>query len=132
MERFRPRLAANPSQYVAREVLVFDQVRQGRADVLDLDADGAARVFGTREGNLFEQPFHAGVEAAGADVLEGAIDPLRVARDLANGFLGELKIDALGPQKSRVLLQQRVLRLRQDPNEVFLGQGIELDANREA
>src|SRR5215472_2310125 len=131
-ELYRPRSRANPSQYVAREVLVFDQVRQCRADVLDLDANGAPRVLGAREGNFLEESLQDRVEAPGTDVLQGSIDPFRVTRDLANGLFRKLKIDVLRSQQRRVLLEQSILGLGQNPNEVLLSQGIELDPYRKA
>src|SRR5215475_13163486 len=82
-------------QYVAREVLVFDQIRQCRADVLDLDANGAPRVLGAGEGNFLEESLQDRMETPRADVLQGPIDPFRIARDLPNGLFRKLKIDVL-------------------------------------
>src|SRR5262249_41190786 len=97
-----------------------------------LDADRLARVLRSREGDVLEQALEDRVEAAGADVLERAVDALGVARDLADRLLGEGEVDALRLEERAILLQERALRLRQDPHEVGLRGGAELDADRKA
>ena len=61
-----------------------------------------------------------------------AVDALGVARDLADRVVGELEVDVLRREERVVLLQERVLGLREDADEVLLGQGVELDADRKA
>src|SRR5512145_1891829 len=85
-----------PSEDVAREVLVLDDVAQALAHARRVDDDGLAAALGRIEGDVVEEALEDGVEAAGADVL-GALVHLRGdLGDLGDRVLGEGEVHALG------------------------------------
>src|SRR5207253_11511036 len=115
---------------VTGQVLVADQVGEGGGPGLHTDRDRAARVFRSRERDVFEEPLENRVQAPRSDVLERAVDALGVARDLPDGVVRESQIDLFRGEERPVLLQESVLGLGQDPDEIPFGQRVELHADR--
>jgi hypothetical protein len=72
------------------------------------------------------------VEAARADVLVALVDLERDGRDGADPVRRELQVHGLGLEQRGVLTRERVLGLGENLDEVALGEGFELDADREA
>ena len=72
------------------------------------------------------------MQAARADVFGLLVDRKSEARDGVNGVLCELDIDPLSRQQRFILARQRILWLGEDALEVFDGQRLQLDTNREA
>ena len=72
------------------------------------------------------------MQTARADVLHALVHQRGDARDLGDAVGRELELRAFGLDERRVLLRERVLRLRHDAHEVLLGERLELDANRKA
>ena len=72
------------------------------------------------EGQLLQQLLQDGMQAAGADILVLGIHVTCQLGQAVDGILGKLQLDALCAQKCLVLLQQGVLRLREDALEILL------------
>lgn len=62
---------------------------------------------GSLERELFQQFFHYGMEAAGADVFGLVVDDARQPGDFFDPVCGKLQLDSVGAQQGRVLLEQR-------------------------
>jgi len=63
--------------------------------------------------------------AASAIASIGLGDPL-------DAVFREFQLDSHGPEQFTVLADQRALGLRQDPDQLFLAQGLQLDSDRQA
>src|SRR5688500_227504 len=72
------------------------------------------------------------MQAARADVLGLVIHYRGVARDLADGVVGEGQAYAFRREEGHVLRGEGVLRLAQNSLEVGFGEGLELDADGKA
>src|SRR5437762_2752923 len=81
---------------------------------------------------LFEKLLHDRVQAPRADVLRARVDFHRDLRDRLHRLRCPPETDPLRPEKLRVLPEQRVLRFRQDADEILARQGVQLDPDREA
>src|SRR5213594_799989 len=125
-------LRASPSQNVPRQVLVAGDVAEASPHVAGVDGQLLARHFRGVERDLLQQPLHDRVEPPPPDVLRARVHLHRNVRDRLHRIRRELQGHLLRPQQLRVLLEQRVLRFRQDADEILARQGVELDADREA
>src|SRR5437667_1138187 len=121
-----------PSQNVPRQVLVARDVAQASRDVAGVDGQLLAGHVRRVERDLLQQPLHDRVEPPGADVLRARVHPHRDLRDRLHRIRREPERHLLRPEELRVLRDQRVLRFRQDADEILARQGVELDADREA
>src|SRR2546426_8563249 len=122
----------DPSQDEARQVLVLEDLLEPLADVCSVDQYLPATHLGRVERDLVEQALHHRVEAPCTDVLGPLVHLGRDARDLGDGVVAEDELHALGVEERRVLTGERVLGLREDADEVVLGERLELHADREA
>src|SRR5256712_472726 len=128
-----PRLRrASPSQNVPRQVLVAGDVAEASPHVAGVDGQLLAGHLGGVERDLLQQPLHDRVAPPRPDVLRARVHLHRNIRDRLHRVRRELESHLLRPQQLRVLLEQRVLRFRQDADEILARQGVELDADREA
>src|SRR2546427_728679 len=128
-----PRLQlASPSQNVPRQVLVAGDVAEASPHVAGVDGQLLAGHLRGVERDLLQQPLHDRVEPARPDVLCARVHLHRNVRDRLHRIRRERESHLLRPQQLRVLLEQRVLRFRQDADEILARQGVELDADREA
>ena len=67
-----------------------------------------------------------------ADILDAAVDLGGQVGDGFDGFGGEVQGDVLGGQQRLVLVDQAGFRLGQDAHQIVAGQGLKLDADRQA
>src|SRR5256712_3030601 len=125
-------LRASPSQNVPRQVLVAGDVAEASPHVAGVDGQLLAGHLRGVERDLLQQPLHDRVEPPRPDVLRARVHLHRNVRDRLHRVRRELESHLLRPQQLRVLLEQRVLRFRQDADEILARQGVELDADREA
>src|SRR5436305_439122 len=124
------RSSAAPSQDVPRQVLVPRDVTEARVDVAGVDRQLLAGHVGRVEGDLFEKLLHDRVQAPRADVLRARVDFHRALRDRLHRLRCPPETDPLRPEKLRVLPEPRVLRFRQDADEVVARQGVLLAPHR--
>src|SRR5215203_3801984 len=117
------------SQDVARQIFVADDVVEHAADVRVVDRHRLVGEVRPLERDLVEQLFHHGMEAPRPDVFRLVVDFGGERRNAIDGLLGESERDALGVEQRDVLLDQRVLRLREDAHEVVAPERLELHAN---
>ena len=103
-----------------------------RSTKLGVDPDFLAGPVGGGEAHLVEHPLHHRLQPARADVLDRAIDLGGDARDRRDRVVGEVELDAFGPHQRHILLDEARLGVGEDALEILLGQGIELDADRQA
>src|SRR3989304_10632635 len=106
-----------PLQYVSREVLVLEDIVKPPLDVRPVYDDFACRHVGGGEGNLVKYPLHDGMEPPCPDVLHPFVNLRRYGRYLPHGVVRVLDLHALSLEELLVLLQERVPRLRKDPDE---------------
>src|SRR5512133_4351953 len=71
------------------------------------------------EENILEQRREHGMEPPRADILHLLVDIGRHASDLANAIIREFQLDPFGGEKCTVLLDERVLRDRQDLGKIL-------------
>src|SRR2546426_174952 len=119
-------LRASPSQNVPRQVLVAGDVAEASPHVAGVDGQLLARHLRGVERDLLQQPLHDRVEPPRPDVLRARVHLHRNIRDRLHRVRRELESHLLRPQQLRVLLEQRVLRFRQDADEILARQGVEL------
>ena len=101
-------------------------------DIGGVDDDAAGFHVGRLETELFEQAFHDRVETPRADVLRRLVDPVCIIGKRLDRVGLESQLDPLGLEQGLVLPGERVFRLRQDADEVRLGQVLQFHADREA
>src|SRR5690349_15403818 len=117
---------------VLRQVLGGKNRLERLLHVLGVDVQLALGALGGAVAQLLEQGLEDRVQAPGSDVLGPLVRLGRVLGDRVDGVLGEAELDALGGEERHVLAGERVLGLGEDPDEVLLLEGLELDADREA
>ena len=76
-----------------------------------------------------EQSLHDGMQSSGADILRSFVDMIGDFCDSSNTALDKLQADILGGKQRFVLRCQRRVRFRQDANEVFGRERLQLHAN---
>src|SRR5713226_749019 len=116
-------------QDVPREVLVADDVGQPRVHVGGVDGDLLAGHRRRVERHVLQQLLHDRVEPPGADVLRRRVDLHTDLRHRLHRVGRERERDLLRPQQLDVLPDQRVLRVRQNADEILARQGVELHAD---
>src|SRR5947208_11581073 len=121
--RLRLRLVLPSSQDVPRQVLVTGDVAEASPHVAGVDGQLLARHLRGVEGDLLQEPLHDRVEPPCPDVLRARVHLHRNVRDRLHRIRRELESHLLRPQQLRVLLEQRVLRFRQDADEILARQG---------
>jgi hypothetical protein len=87
-----------PLQHIPAQVAVFDDIGELLLHVAGVNGYLLLADFRRFEGEFFKQPFHHRIEPARTDILGTLIDLLGQSRDLGDGILGELQLDALGVQ----------------------------------
>src|SRR5437763_12580043 len=105
---------SGPSQDVAAQILVLDDIGQHFLNVGRVDADGFLFEIRALERNLVEELFHDRMEAPCPDVLRGFVDGGCEASDFLYRLIVEGKLDAFSFERSDVLLDERVLDPRQE------------------
>ena len=83
-------------------------------------------------GDVFEDLFQDRVQPAGADVFRFPVDPVSVFSNGIDAVVGKVQSQAFRFEKGRILFDQGLARFGQDAAEVFNGQRLEFDADREA
>src|SRR6266851_5248286 len=116
-------------QDVAAQVLVLDDVRELLGDVSGIYLHILLFEVGRFKRDFVENFFKNGVQTAGADVFGLLVHAGGEARNGGDGVLGDVELDSFGFQQRDVLLDQRVLRLRQNADEIFFLQRLQLYAN---
>jgi hypothetical protein len=97
-----------------------------------VDPHRLAAAVGGGVAHLLQQLLEHGLEPAGADVLDLAVDVVGEGGQGLDGLVGELQRDALGGQEGDVLLDQARLGLDQDAGQVVAAERLELDPDRQA
>ncbi|MNP72122.1 hypothetical protein D3C76_1686090 [compost metagenome] len=83
-------------------------------------------------GNIFHQTLKHGVQTTRADVFGAFVNLPCGFCDAADAIGGEVDIDAFGAHQRFVLLGQRRAWLGQDALEIFGGQRLQFNADRQA
>src|SRR5881296_3367673 len=120
------------SQNVPRQVLVARDVTQASRHVAGVDGQLLAGHVRSIERDLIQQSLHDRVEAPRPDVLRARVHLHRDLRDRLHRVRREPERHLLRSEELGVLRDQRVLRFRQDADEILARQGVELDADRKA
>src|SRR5436190_11509977 len=120
------------SQNVFAQVLVLDDPQQPLPYRRPVEHDVLGRIVGQLEQHVLEQRREHSVQPPRPDVFHPLVHLRRDARDLLHAVGRELECRAIRRAQRRVLLGQRVLRLRHDAHEVGFGERRQLDPDREA
>jgi hypothetical protein len=102
--------AQDRSQDVLRQVIVLDDAREPRVDVIGIDTDRATFELGCVEGNVVQQPLHHGIQPPRADIFLFFVDVERDLGEAADPVGLERKLDALGREQCLVLARQARVR----------------------
>src|SRR5438094_2470832 len=113
---------------IAAQVFVLEDLRHPLLDLRSVEHDALDWIVRQLEQHVLEQRGEHGVQPAGADVLHALVGLAGDARDLAHPLRRELQRRPLGGDQRRVLLGERVLRLRHDAHEVVFRQRPQLNA----
>src|SRR5947209_6406949 len=116
-------------QDVAAQILVLDDIRELLADVSGVNLHVLFLQVRRFERDFVEHFLEDGVQTPGADVFGLLVHAGGEARDGGYGCVGNVELDAFGIQQRDVLLDERILRLRQNADEIFFLQGLQLDAD---
>src|SRR5271157_639633 len=116
-------------QDIAAQVLVLDDIGELLVDVGRVDLHIFLFQIRGFEGKLVENLFKNGVQAARADVFRLLVDAGGEARDGRHGIIGKYEFNAFGIQQRDGLFQKRVLRLREDADEVLFLKRLQFDAD---
>ena len=81
--------------------------------------------------DFLEKLFHDGVQPAGADVFGILIDFTGDPGDFLDSIISEFESHLFRFQQLGVLDDERVFGFGEDPHKIFLGKGLQLDAERE-
>src|SRR5580698_10342590 len=84
-----------------------------------IDNEGLATAVGRGEADILQQPLQYRVQPPRADVLHAIVDVRGKVSQCVHRVVTEVQRHALGSQQRRVLLQQGVLGLGQDPPQVI-------------
>src|SRR5262249_27829108 len=114
------------------QILILDDISKLLANISRIYFDVFLFQIRAVKGHVFQKFLENRVKAASADVFGGLIHPSCKIRDLLKRLLVELQLSPFGVQQRLILFDQRVLRLLQNANEVFLAERLELHTNREA
>src|SRR5579872_96693 len=101
-------------------------------DVVRIDPDRFAVTIGRGKGNVVEHALHHGLQTSRANILHRRIDGNRDIGERVDRAVGDVERHAFGLHQRDILLDQRGLRLGQDPPHVVAGERLEFDANRQA
>src|SRR5579864_868884 len=118
----------NSSENIVRQVLIFHNLGEPVLHVGFIDRDAAGR-FGRFERYHFQDALEHRVQPSGADIFRLLVDLGREYGDRVDAAVRKIEHDPVGCEQLPVLLDERVLRLRQDGFEVFLRQAVELHAD---
>src|SRR6266852_1062335 len=116
-------------QDVAAQILVLDDIGELLVHISRIHFDVFLLEVRSLEGQLVEDFFENGVEAAGADVFRLLVDHGSELRDGVDGVVGDVELDAFGFEQRDVLLNERVLGLGENADEVFFLERLQLNAN---
>src|SRR6266404_5945560 len=106
-------------QDVAAQVLVLDNVGELLVHVGGVDLNIFLLEVGGFEGELVENFFEDGMQAAGANVFGLLIDNGRELGDGVDGVVGDVQLYAFGFEQRDVLLDQSILGFGEDADEIF-------------
>lgn len=95
------------------------------------DATREHAPVGRGKADIIQQLFHDRVQAAGADILDRFIDRKGDGGDFVDGVITEINGDVFSPDQGLVLADQAGIGFGQDAAEIFLGQGVQLDTDRQ-
>src|SRR5262249_31792278 len=101
-------------------------------DIVGIDPKPVAAPVRGLKGDLVQNLFHDGVEAAGPDILGALVDQGRKFGDLLQPIGGEFDLHLFSVHQRLVLRGKRIGRLLQDAQEIVFAKGVELDADRKA
>src|SRR5206468_8484934 len=126
------RRGESASEDIPAQILVFYDVPEPLAHVLNIHTDRLFLQLHASKGDLFQERLHDRVEPARADVLGILIHHASKPCQFPDSIFGETEPDSLSFQKRGVLLDQSVPGLRKNPDKFVLTQGSHLHANWEA
>jgi predicted Zn-dependent protease with MMP-like domain len=115
---------ASRSRTLAPSNTIFFSLRSG-------SSNRTSSILGQLEQDVVHQGGHDGLKAAGPDVLHRVVGAKCHPGDLIDSVCREIERRLLGRYKRLILFGQGVLGLGHDPDEVFLGQRVELDPDWE-
>src|SRR6266851_8578042 len=116
-------------QDVAAQVLVLYDIGELLVHVGGIHFDVFLLEVRSFKGQFVQNFFKDSVEAAGADVFRLLVDDGCELRDGVYGVVGDVELDAFGFEQRDVLLDERVLGLRENADEVFFLERLQLNAN---
>jgi len=112
--------------------LILDDVGELLGYVGGVDLDVLLFEVGSFEGQLVEDFFENGVEAARADIFGLLVDTGGETGDGGDGVIGENQFYTFCFQQGDGLLEQRVFWLGENADEIFFLQGLQFYANGQA
>src|SRR5262245_52013780 len=101
-------------QNVARQILVFHDVRQHFSNIVRVHCNLLAFFLRRLEAEFIEHALHDGVQAAGSDIFRALVYTEGEVSNFIQCLWSELELHAFGFEQSSVLLDQRRLRLGED------------------
>ena len=113
------------------EVDVLDDVVEFAGNELLVDDDVFFINIGCFIGYVFEDLFQNRVQPAGADVFRFPVDAVGVFGNGIDAVVGKFQSQAFRFEEGCILFDQGLARFGQDAAEVFDGQRLEFDADRE-
>ena len=116
---------------ILRQVGILRQPGKPVMDIGLVDGHHLAFAILGLEAQLFQQLFHHGLQAAGADILDAFVHLLGNAGDGADRFGREVDGNLLGRQQGAVLLDQIGPRFRQDADEIGVRERLQFDPDRQ-
>src|SRR5216684_2925214 len=120
------------SENVTAQILVFHDVGKLLVDVRCVNLHGFLLQVGGLEGKFIQNFFENGMQAARADVFRLFVHAGGKARDGLHSILGKREFHTLGFKQRDVLLDERVLRLGENPDKVLFLQRLHFDADGQA
>src|ERR1700719_2320259 len=119
------------SEDVPAEVLILYDVGKLFRDVRAVHLHIFLLQVGRLEGNFVQHLFKDRVKASGADVFRLLVDHDGVAGEGGDGVVAEIQLYAFRVQQRDVLLDEGILRFRENAHKIALGERREFDADRQ-
>src|SRR5690606_27604310 len=120
-----------PSKYILAQILILRNHLQPLPHNLAIYPDRIRPAVGQVEQVFFEQRGHHGMQPPRSDVLHTVIHGCCDTRNRLDPVRSELERCTVCLYQRRILLRERILRLRHYPHEILLGERLKLHANRE-
>merc|ERR1712070_507579 len=117
-------------EYESREVALLGELPDSGLYLRCIEYNLLSCAFRGGERELLAETLHDSMQPTRANVLHVTVDLRRELGHLPLGLVCELELDALGEHESALLLDEVILRLRQNGVHVLFRERLELDANR--